>query len=117
MSATFTTFDSQRALEQIGHDLQLLAEIAELFFEDAPQMLADIEAAIELRDARALQHAAHALKGAVANFAADEPRQLAAEIEEQGRLGELGQASARLADLRRSLSRFQRELQTLLNAS
>lgn len=114
MPVTFTTFNPERALEQIGHDLQLLAEIAELFFEDAPRMLADIEAAIELDDAEALRQAAHALKGAVANFAAETPREIAADLELQGFESRMEGAADRLLGLRASLATFEAELQALL---
>ena len=70
-------------------DQELLAEISRLFVDDAPHHLQQIGAAVEARDAEALRRAAHALKGAAANFDADAVVEAARVLEEMGRAGDL----------------------------
>ena len=62
--------DRSLALSRVGGDVELLQEIAQLFLEDAPNMLAAIDLALRSGDAHALERAAHSLKGSVSNFGA-----------------------------------------------
>ena len=117
MSQAPSTFDPSRALAQVGDDAELLGEIAELFFEDSPRMLADIEAAIELGDAKALRYAAHALKGSVANFAADPLVGLSAQLESLGNSGRIDGARPLYTELCASVETFETELRNALAAS
>lgn len=77
------------ALERIGGDSDLLEEVAKLFLESAPELLADIHQAVLGRNAQALQHAAHTLKGSVGNFGAKAVFEAAFRLEKMGRTGEL----------------------------
>jgi two-component system, sensor histidine kinase and response regulator len=74
-------------LTRVGGDTQLLAEISRLFVDDAPAHLEKIRLALDARDADALHRAAHALKGAAANFEATEVVRAARRLEELGRSG------------------------------
>jgi CheY-like chemotaxis protein len=58
----------EAVLDRVGGDRALLGEMIRLFAEDAPQTADRIRAAIDARDSDALRRAAHALKGAAANF-------------------------------------------------
>lgn len=51
-------------------DRDLLVELIEVFFEDAPQRVEAVRRALADRDAEALYKAAHALKGSAGNFGA-----------------------------------------------
>src|ERR1044071_5759624 len=84
----------EAALDRVGGDEELLAEIARLFLEDYPRMVADIRDAIAAGDALGLEHAAHSLKGSVANFSADPARDAAFELEKIGRSKNLSLARA-----------------------
>jgi len=53
---------------RVDDDLELLGELIEIFLEDYPDLLAEIEAAVIAKDAAKLRHAAHTLKGSVGNF-------------------------------------------------
>src|SRR5262249_12720222 len=76
---------SAQVLARVGGDRQLLAEISRLFVDDAPRHLTRIRQAIDARDGDALRRAAHALKGAAANFDAEPVVAAARELEEIGR--------------------------------
>jgi signal transduction histidine kinase/DNA-binding response OmpR family regulator/HPt (histidine-containing phosphotransfer) domain-containing protein len=69
-------------LTRVGGDTQLLAEISHLFIADVPGYLARIRAAIDAGDDEALRRAAHAYKGAAANFEATALVRAARQIEE-----------------------------------
>ena len=74
-------FDEGRLLETVGCDRELLAEIVELFLEDAPAAVERLGAALESGQSQRVWRAAHALKGSVVNFSADRAARLAQEIE------------------------------------
>ncbi len=60
--------DREELFARVDDDLELLGELIEIFLEDFPHLLAEIEAAVVEKDAAKLRHAAHALKGSVGNF-------------------------------------------------
>ena len=60
--------DLDAVLNRLGGDHELLAEMASLFLEDGPRILRETRAAITRRDSKALERAAHTLKGSASNF-------------------------------------------------
>jgi CheY-like chemotaxis protein len=72
-------------LTRVGGDTGLLAEISRLFIADLPGYLVRIRTAIDAGDGDALRRAAHAFKGAAANFEAAAVVQAARQLEELGR--------------------------------
>jgi CheY-like chemotaxis protein len=78
---------SDAVLARVGGDRELLAEISRLFLDDAPKHLAEIERSIADGDSDGLRRAAHALKGAAANFEAEAVVDAARALEELGRTG------------------------------
>jgi len=76
---------SDEVLARVGGDRALLAEISRLFVDDAPAHLEKIRGAIDRRDGDALRRAAHALKGAAANFDAEALVTAARTMEDLGR--------------------------------
>jgi signal transduction histidine kinase/DNA-binding response OmpR family regulator len=81
------TLVPRQVLARVGGDHELLVEISRLFVDDAPHHLERIRAAIDARDGESLRRAAHGLKGAAANFDADEVVKAARTLEEIGRNG------------------------------
>jgi two-component system sensor histidine kinase/response regulator len=107
--------DERRLLERVGGDRQALRELVELFLDDAPRLLTRVLEAIEARDAPALQAAAHALKGAVSNFAAPAATQAAARLQQMGESGRLGGAQAGGELLEQELERLRDALTRLVS--
>jgi two-component system sensor histidine kinase/response regulator len=99
-------FDLTEALDRVEGDLDLLKEMADLFLEEYAHMLTEIEHAIAAGDARALQHAAHTLKGSVSNFAAPKATEASFVLEKMGRRQDLAEAPAALATLKQELADF-----------
>ena len=96
-------FDLDEALENIGGDMDLLKEILEIFLDDYPNQMEQIQEGILAGDSKAVEQAAHSLKGSVANFAAGRAREAAYRLEVLGREGNLGEAKEALADLEREI--------------
>src|SRR5262249_47664888 len=59
--------------KRVDQDADLFKEISQLFFEDAPRLLKEIESQRRAKDWQALTRLAHALKGSISNFCAPEP--------------------------------------------
>jgi HPt (histidine-containing phosphotransfer) domain-containing protein len=70
-TATVSTenVDLPRLLEQIGGDFKIARKLIEMFLQSLPEQLIEIRSAAAGRDDRTLVRAAHAVKGAVSNFA------------------------------------------------
>jgi HPt (histidine-containing phosphotransfer) domain-containing protein len=83
-------FDEAALMERVEGDTELLREIVELFLEESPRLIADVQAAVTAADATALRRAAHTLKGAAANFGAAAVVAAAFELETMGRTGNMG---------------------------
>jgi HPt (histidine-containing phosphotransfer) domain-containing protein len=98
------THDWSAALERLQGDRELLEEIAGVFREEAPKLLAQITEAVERDDAGALKLAAHTLKGALANFAATAAVEAARRLELMAKEGDLSLAGPALATLEREIA-------------
>jgi HPt (histidine-containing phosphotransfer) domain-containing protein len=92
-------YDRQRILDNLGGDAELLAEIAEMLFSEAETGIGAVRRAIDKADAKALHIAAHSLKGAVSNFAADRATAAAAALERCGKVANLAAAEPLFAEL------------------
>ena len=108
-------FDPAVVLKRVDGDMELLREIAGLFFEDTPRLLAEARAAIARADGSALERAAHALKGAVGNFGARAAFDAAMALEKMGRAGPLTHAPESLATLEQQIALLRPALDALLN--
>jgi HPt (histidine-containing phosphotransfer) domain-containing protein len=105
--------DRELALSRVGEDAELLKEIAALFMEDYPSVLAEIQAAAARGDALGVERAAHGLKGSVANFGAQAAVDAAFQIERMGRAGDLNRVSEAIDTLARALDALRPELEAL----
>ncbi len=97
-------------LAQVDGDVRLLAKLTRLFLADSPGRLSSIRRAIASQDARALQQAAHAFKGSIANFAARGPLEAAVALEGMGRRNELTGAEEAYLTLKKEVARLERAL-------
>jgi len=115
-SEQLVRLDYAVALERLGGDEELLQEVAVLFLEEYPTLMAEIRAAEESGNAHRLERAAHSLKGSVANFGADCAVQAALELEKIGRSGDLAGAKAALAELEAVMATLQPSFEQLAAA-
>lgn len=102
--------DEEAALERAGGEHDLLVELAGLCLADAPAALDDIRSALEQGDAKALQRAAHKLKGSLLVLAADPASDAAYRLETIGAQGALDRAASALATLEAEIERLRPSL-------
>jgi PAS domain S-box-containing protein len=102
--------DREALMSRLDGDGRLLAEIVELFLHSSPQLLRDVKKALAARDRKALQRAAHTLKGAVGNFGARTVWAAALKLEKIGQSGNLSQGRQALSVLEKELGRLRKEL-------
>jgi len=105
--------DVDGALERLGGDRALLAELAGLFCEEGPRLLGEADKALAAGDAQAVQNAAHQLKGLLAQFCAAEAREAAWQLELEARRADLAAARTKLDALRACLGAVLPELRRL----
>ena len=89
-----------QALDFLGGDEPLLAELATVFVGRNELLLKNIATAIEDEDAEALQDAAHAYKGAVGHFASQVLRESAIALEKLAKVGQFDGGTMHLTRLR-----------------
>lgn len=117
VSNQLTVLDRALALERVGGDVELLQEMAQLFLEEYPSQLEAIRQAVDAGDPKALERAAHSLKGSIGNFGAAEAHQAAFHLELLGRQGTLEAVHEALAQLEKALQRVESEIARLATQS
>jgi PAS domain S-box-containing protein len=105
--------DESLAMSRVGGDMELLKEVIGLFLDDYPSTLEKIKGAVEARNASALEHTAHSLKGSVSTFGAQRAFEAAFALEKQGRSGDLQAATAGLTELEQALAALRPELELI----
>ena len=107
-------FDVAAVLDNINQDRQLLAKLCRLFLRNSPRQMDEIAAAVRANNSERLRFTAHALKGSIGVFGAQQAFAAAARLEEMGNSQDLRQAEAALSDLQREVSRLSKELKNHL---
>lgn len=88
------------SLRELGgeDDPGLFAELVQLFLEDTPVRIKDLDSAVDQSDAHAIELAAHALKSSAANLGAMQLSRLFKQIEAAGRDQDLERAATLVAE-------------------
>lgn len=97
-------------MARVGGDTELLRELAQLFLEESPRLMAELRLAYEQGDARQVERTAHGLKGSVANFGAKPAVEAAYQIEQLGKAGKLETVAEVLRSLDLALLALHSEL-------
>jgi HPt (histidine-containing phosphotransfer) domain-containing protein len=105
--------DRELALSRVGGDAELLKEIAALFLEDYPNVMAELRAAAARCDSKGVERAAHGLKGSVGNFGAQAAVDAAFQLEKMGHAGDLTRVGEAIDTLARALDALYPELKAL----
>jgi CheY-like chemotaxis protein len=108
--------DRTAILNRLDGDEQLLREIVDLFFLRCPELLEGIRQGLVEGNARAVQQAAHSLKGAVSTFSRARLFEILQQIEDSARALELEQANQAFQTLETELNRFHPALAQLVAA-
>jgi len=106
------------ALRELNpEDDSFLRDLIQIYLDDAPKRIAEIEQSLADKDARRLTMAAHSLKGSSSNFGARELYAVSEQLERLGQQEALEGAPARLAALKEEFARVKTELTALLPAN
>ena len=98
--------DRTQLLARVGDDLDLLGELVDLFLDTGGPMLSHVEHSVSQGNAEAIERAAHTIKGAVGNFAADRAFEAALKLETMGREGAIKHADRAFKDLEKEINLF-----------
>jgi PAS domain S-box-containing protein len=99
-------WDRPAALARVDGDDAFLRELANLFIEQCPGLLAELETAIQQRDAIAIGKSAHTIKGNAASLGATAAYEQARRLEEKAEAGELESTDQLSTELKRRLGLF-----------
>jgi len=110
--SSLRTWNRQLALEYVSGDEELLLELMKIFLEKKDFLMAAVIDAFKKNDGEELSFAAHAFKGAVNHFAAEECQQLARIIESRALQGGLKEVKADIDKLKNAADALALELLT-----
>jgi len=109
--------DRGELLEAVDHDLELLADLTDIYRRDWPRLTGDLRQAVEGGDADQVRSVAHNLKGILSTLAAHRAASLAKEIESLGKQQELGGAGPLVAQLEKATAEVEAQLVRELSAT
>ncbi len=95
--------DLARLQAQLGNDPEGVALVLGTFEAQAPDYLARLREGVDAGDCRAVEQAAHKLKGALLWITADGAAEAASLLEQRGASGDLTEAAGVVAELERRL--------------
>jgi HPt (histidine-containing phosphotransfer) domain-containing protein len=98
---------------RVGDDPSLLLDLVKVFQESSRRMLEELRNGLSQRDSRAVENAAHQLKGSLGTMAATAAHDAARRLEALGRAGDLAPAQQALSLLESELARLEPELDAL----
>lgn len=94
-------------------DPAFMRELIEIYLQDTPARLVEIETALGQSDGTLLTRAAHSIKGSSGNFGAATLAKLAQEIEGHGKTGNFAAAAAALPGFKAEFARVKEALTKL----
>ncbi|WP_300672904.1 response regulator [Desulfoluna sp.] len=108
------TFDLAKAMETVLDDQDIFQEIAELFFQELPDLLKRIRQNIADKDSHALERITHSLRGSVSNFDARKACDSAQRLETHAKQNNLTLAEDEFSTLEKALGDLTHELKLTL---
>ncbi|MDY0300826.1 MAG: ATP-binding protein [Trichlorobacter sp.] len=99
-------FDKNGLLERLGNNAELIPRFITMFNSSVDTGLAELEAAITRADQDGIRRHAHAIKGTSASIGALRLREVAANMEDAAKKGELADITDKLQLLKERLAEF-----------
>lgn len=109
--------DHAAALRRAEGDVALLADMARIFLDDYPRLIAKIRTAVANGTPKDIADAAHELKGCLGSFAAHRGFAAAEKLEILGRTGPLTEAPAAAALVEAELARLTPAMERLIGSA
>jgi CheY-like chemotaxis protein len=97
-------------LARVGGDAKLLARMAQSFLDDLPARLAKLQKSLAQKDSETLAFDAHALKGSLSIFAADQAATLCKELQLHAKSARFADAARTFAALKEAIAELQANL-------
>ena len=110
-------FDQDAALHSTGGSMEVLRDIAELFLQEYPVWLEQLQQSIATSNADVLRRTAHSVKGSSSYFGTEAIQHLAQKLETMGREQSMADAEEVFAELKRLLELLAPALENFLNES
>lgn len=104
------SINKAKALELLGGDEEMFAEICQLFLQHAPNQVQAIEQYLSAKDYENLSRVAHSLKSSAGSVGAEALRALAEQLEKDAKSANLEQVSPILQSLKDEFTRVIQEL-------
>ena len=92
-------YNRAEALERLGGDADLFAEVASLFVDESAGYCSALEVALAAADAAVLRREAHTVKSMLATFSCETGRELAMRLEHLAATGNLDGADSLTAEV------------------
>jgi two-component system, sensor histidine kinase and response regulator len=105
-----SAFNESAFLERLDGNRESASLLVGAFLEEYPQLLRTLQSAVASRDTKTTARTAHALKGAVSNFAAPKAHEAAFRLEMLAKEGKVRDFEDGLSDLERELGRLRETL-------
>jgi two-component system, sensor histidine kinase and response regulator len=115
-NSSVASVNAAELLQRVDSDPVFLSDLIEIFREEYPGQIKNMEDAIARRDAGAVERAGHALRGALSNLAASGASSFAGEMEIMGKSGDLSHAGTKLAETENEVQRVLEALDALLES-
>jgi CheY-like chemotaxis protein/HPt (histidine-containing phosphotransfer) domain-containing protein len=109
--------DCDAFVRRVGGDASLAREMAQIFIADADTLRHAVAESAASRNPGELREAAHALKGAAANFSATAVVASAAELEQMGKAADMDRAAATARRLDGELDRLLADLRAFVTSN
>lgn len=103
-SIDLQTIEALRALSPESGN-EFLRELVDIYLQDTPERLTELEQALARSDAPTLTRAAHTIKGSSSNFGAVRLSKLAQQVELSGKTADLTGAAATVTELKDEYAR------------
>jgi CheY-like chemotaxis protein len=110
---TIETLDANAVLNHLDGDVELLQKLVETFWDDCPRMVSNIRDAMKDESPKALEIAAHAMKGSLSYFGTNSSLQATLKLEKLGQEGTMNGAAELFAELENALSGLKLSLAAL----
>ena len=108
--------DPEKIAEFLSVDPALLAELIELLLKEYPRRMQQLAEAIQQKDGKALERAAHSLRGAVSYFCRTNILERMRALETNGRELDFGGALSRCQQLEAAFPLLRQELESHMPA-
>jgi len=109
-------WDPAKALEQVDGDELLLRELLQIFLDEIPPQLANLQQAIETVDPETVERTAHTLRGELSCLGLTDAARKAGELERMGQQGVVEKADELFTALKDELSAASSAMRDMLQA-